>query len=94
MSEKEDKPTVDALLAEASKGSGAESAIRYLGEVLWSRLWRNVTAIANCDPEKKDLIMAIKASIQEDMYLAQSLKMDIFGAKEAISKMKQLYGMK
>lgn len=94
MSKNEDKPPIDELLATASKGSGAEGAIKYLGDVLWQRLWKNIVAIANCDPEKKDIIFSLRASIQEDMYLAQSFKIDVFESREAIKSLKASYGIK
>lgn len=94
MQEKEDNPTPEELFARATKGAGAEGAARYLGDLLWSRLWRNITAISNCDPEKTDLIMALRASIQEDMYLAQTMKLDVFESRNAIKRLKDAYGIK
>lgn len=91
---KDTKNELDELLKRASAGSGAEGALKYLGDLLWTRLWRNVTAIANCDPEKRDTILALKAAIQEDMNVAQSFRLDVFEAKEAVSKIKSMYGMK
>ncbi len=93
MSKDTNQADIDALLKSASKGSGAEGALIYLGDLLWARLWRNVTMIANCDPEKKDLIMALKSSIQEDMNIAQAFRLDVFEAKEAVGKIKSMYNL-
>lgn len=93
MSKDTEKESIDSLLSKASKGSGAEGALTYLGDLLWARLWRNVANIANCDPEKKDVILALKAAIQEDMNIAQSFRLDVFEAKEAVTRIKTLYNL-
>lgn len=93
MSKNTDQLDIDALLQSASKGSGAEGALIYLGDLLWTRLWRNVTMIANCDPEKKELILSLKSAIQEDMNIAQSFRLDVFDAKNAVQKIKTMYNL-
>lgn len=85
--------TVDALLAKARKGVGAEGAKEYYGGYLWARLWKSITSIANCPPDLSSLLM-YRADIAVCMKIAQEMQLDMINAEVATKRMKELFSAK
>lgn len=86
----EEKPTDQDILDASWRGRDASSGKAYVEKYIWMRLWRAVTALANCPPDLPTLLEH-RSEIRAHMRMAQEMNLDIQNADAAVKRLRAMY---